>query len=413
MRISHSLIEAFKQCPYRYKLLAIDKLTEPKSQEAVFGSFVHYILHWFYNNHPKTIPLEELLAFYTQKWDELRYIDLKTKTEARLDNVHFEVGKEILANFYNTNKKNDFCEYAVLDLEKRFEIVLNDEDNETHILSGIIDRIDKLGENSFELIDYKTNKKLPGLAEVKRNPQLGLYALGIKQLWPHIKIEDLKFSLYFLKFNEKISVTKLEEDLKKVKENILGTIQIIKKTKAFNPKPTPLCNWCGFKDSCPVFKGRNIQGGPKSQEEMGKLVDQYFDLESQKTSLESQIRTLKTDIETYCKTNKVDRVYGENGYLTKTDLEEDNYDWFKVRDLLRPLGKWQKILTVNRDKLTEVLREIPEDVRLEIEKTKKINKTCKIMQATNYKELSPFQNGDVKDDKDGLKMDEEDVILEG
>jgi RecB family exonuclease len=45
MRISHSLIEAFKQCPYKYKLLAIDKLTEPKSQEAVFGSFIHYILH--------------------------------------------------------------------------------------------------------------------------------------------------------------------------------------------------------------------------------------------------------------------------------------------------------------------------------------------------------------------------------
>jgi hypothetical protein len=70
-------------------------------------------------------------------------------------------------------------------------------------------------------------------------------------------------------------------------------------------------------------------------------------------------------------------------------------------------------LTVNRSKLSEVLREIPEDVRFEIEKTKKINKTCKIIQATNYKELSPFQNGDVKDDKDGLKMDEEDVILEG
>jgi hypothetical protein len=72
---------------------------------------------------------------------------------------------------------------------------------------------------------------------------------------------------------------------------------------------------------------------------MAKLVDRYFDLESQKTGLEGQIEGLKTEIEAYCKTNNVDRVYGETGYFTKTDLEEESYDWIKVRDLLRPLGK--------------------------------------------------------------------------
>jgi len=54
--------------------------------------------------------------------------------------------------------------------------------NDTHILSGVIDRVDKIDEKSFELIDYKTNKSLPSLAEVNRNPQLGLYALGVKQI---------------------------------------------------------------------------------------------------------------------------------------------------------------------------------------------------------------------------------------
>jgi hypothetical protein len=77
------------------------------------------------------------------------------------------------------------------------------------------------------------------------------------------------------------------------------------------------------------------------------------------------------------------------------------------------LGKWNKLLTVKKEKITEVLREIPEDVRIEVEKAKIIKKKTKIIQATHFKELSPFQNGDVKDDKAGLKLDEEDNILTG
>ncbi len=44
MRISHSAMETFKQCPYKYKLNQIDKIPEPKSEEAVFGSYLHFIL---------------------------------------------------------------------------------------------------------------------------------------------------------------------------------------------------------------------------------------------------------------------------------------------------------------------------------------------------------------------------------
>jgi len=69
-------------------------------------------------------------------------------------------------------------------------------------------------------------------------------------------------------------------------------------------------------------------------------------------------------------------------------------------------------LTVKKEKLDEILKEVPEDIRIEIEHTKTTKKTTKVIQATHYKDLSPFQNGDVKDNKDGLKMDAEDTLLE-
>ena len=74
--------------------------------------------------------------------------------------------------------------------------------------------------------------------------------------------------------------------------------------------------------------------------------------------------------------------------------------------------KWNKLLTVQKEKLDEVLKEIPEDIRIEIERTKTTKKTTKIIQATHYKDLSPFQNGDVKDNKEGLKLEAEDSLLE-
>ncbi|TSA57417.1 PD-(D/E)XK nuclease family protein, partial [bacterium] len=39
MRISYSSLENFKQCPLKYKFSQIDKIKEPKSKEAIFGTY--------------------------------------------------------------------------------------------------------------------------------------------------------------------------------------------------------------------------------------------------------------------------------------------------------------------------------------------------------------------------------------
>jgi len=49
-------------------------------------------------------------------------------------------------------------------------------------LSGVIDRVDKIGNEEFEIIDYKTNRTLPSFRDVQKNQQLALYGIGVKQL---------------------------------------------------------------------------------------------------------------------------------------------------------------------------------------------------------------------------------------
>jgi len=49
---------------------------------------------------------------------------------------------------------------------------------------------------------------MPSQKEVDSNLQLALYALGLKRKWPKVDLEQLRLSLYFLKFNEKIETKK-------------------------------------------------------------------------------------------------------------------------------------------------------------------------------------------------------------
>ena len=52
-------------------------------------------------------------------------------------------------------------------MESRFEFEIDDpKTGEKHTLSGIMDRIDKNADGSFEIIDYKTKRKMPGQKEM-------------------------------------------------------------------------------------------------------------------------------------------------------------------------------------------------------------------------------------------------------
>ncbi len=406
MRISYSLLDTFKQCPYKYKLLAIDKIKEPKNPDLAFGSYIHYILHWFYSHKPQTITLKELLGFYEQNWSDVKYTDLETKREVNLNNVYYEEGKETLETFYKSNKeKNNFNDSLIIGLETKFESVIQDKNQNTHILSGVIDRVDKIGNEEFEIIDYKTNRTLPSFRDVQKNQQLALYGIGVKQLWPNITTDRLNFSLYLLKFNEKITIKKTNDDLEQAKEEIINTIKEIESINEFSPKPSKRCSWCGFKDICPVFKELYTKSLP-SDAEIKAAVDRYFILQEKKVNIEKEMKSIENKIDVYLKENNLIRIHGDNGYFTKTEKEESTYDWTKVKNILEPLGKWDKIISINKTKFNEVLKEIPQEIREKIEQTKYNKKVYKIIQATNYNALSPFQNGDINYNKDQFNEDD-------
>ncbi len=395
MRTSYSAIESYRTCPQKYKFQQIDHIRVPKSREAIFGSLIHETLQYMFQRDPLFPTLDEVVAYFRTHWPsketlakEAEYDPLKFTWTEEEEKIYFEEGIRMLKKFY---EKNAPWNFSVLDLESRFTISFADEKTgQTHILAGIIDRIDKPADNSYEIIDYKTSKRMPSQQGVDENLQLSLYALGLQNRWPHLRAEDIKLSLYFLRHNEKLSTAPTQEVIEKTKQRILASIREIetrlKNDKPFEPIPGPLCNWCGYRPLCPAWKHLyRKKKDPLTQQEISAKVAEYFEIKRAEKRFEKQLAGLQNDIKRYMEQEGVTRVFGDEGMISKKTIQRYAYDYEKIKTLLSPLGRWEEILKADDAKLKKLMKEMPEEIRDQIVEARSVAKEYAVLAASEKK----------------------------
>lgn len=376
MRLSYSALDTFQNCPAKFKFQQIDKIKTPKSKEAIFGTAVHSALKMMHE--PNRLPHsseEELLQFFTQNWNNEPY---ENENE---EMAFFHQGIKILKNYYIKNQPVNF---DIVDLETRFEAPLQSAD-ETHIITGQIDRIDKIENNQFEIIDYKTSRKMPSQQSVDENLQLSIYHLGIINRWPSLKNNPVKLSLYFLKHGEKLSTYRAENDIRPFQEkliNIFDKIKICLKEGKFEPRPNPLCDWCNYQNVCPFFKHKyliNQQGAEATidDKQIAILINEFLELKNKNEELNKRIDEIKKNINDYCNQKNIERIFGESGYVTRASQQRFSYDAELVRQILEPINKWENIIKIDLIKLKKTIKELPHQIKIEIEKAKKLEKEFK------------------------------------
>ena len=366
MRTSYSSIGTYLQCPQKFKFQEIDRIRAPKGREAIFGSLIHSTLKFMFKRDPLFPTLDEVIAYFREHWPardvfeaEAKHDPLKRAWTEEEEKAYFEEGVRMLKKFY---EKNAPWNFTVVDLESRFEVVLvDDKTGETHILAGIIDRIDRTPDEKYEIIDYKTSKRMPSQDALDRDLQLSLYSLGLQKRWPHLNADDIKLSLYFLKHGEKLSTQATPETTERTKEHILNTIHEIQErlrtNKEFEPLPGPLCNWCAYRPICPAWKHlyRNQESGVRSQEEVDAAIKEYFELKKQNKTIDSRLDELQEQIRRFMEQEGLTRVFGDEGVISQKTAQRYEYDWEKVKSLLSPLGKWEEILKADETRLSRVI----------------------------------------------------------
>jgi len=335
IRTSFSALDTFKQCPLKYKFQVIDKIRAPKLKEAVFGNKIHKALQWFHSKEPVSPTLDELLNFLKEIWESEVFIDDQE------DMIFFGEAIKILKNYYN------FCQKikekpVILNTETRFEVLLENKDKKC-LLAGIIDRIDK-NKDGIELIDYKTTKRLPSQQDIDNNLQLSLYCLGLLGRWPQFAeqgLENIKLTFHFLKHQEFISTKRTKEQLDSIKEQVWQRLAEIEKSD-FKPIPSPLCDWCGYKKICPMWKHLYKEQFSIDDEQVKKVVNEYFDLKEQNTKNTKRLNELKEIIENYLNKQKLERVFGRFGYITRLTQTRYNYDKDKLKQAIKALPRSEK-----------------------------------------------------------------------
>lgn len=400
MRTSYSAIETYLQCPQRYKFQEIDRIRVPKSREAIFGTLIHNTLKFMFQREPLFPTLDEVINYFRENWPSRETLEAWSKNDPfkpvwseEDEKTYMDEGVKMLKKFYEKNLPWNFI---IVDLESRFEVPLQDEKtNETHILAGKIDRIDKLPDESYEIIDYKTAKRMPPQDSLQKNLQLSLYALGLRKRWPHIKIENIKVSLYFLKHGEKLTTHLTSENIENTQHEVLDKINEIqersRQNKDFEPLPSAICDWCGYKPMCPAWK-HLYKTNDKLQitnDKIDAVIKEYFDIRTAKKQNEDRLSELQKQIKDYMEQEKLTRVFGEDGSISKKTIQRYKYDFEKIKIFLSPIGKWEETLKLDELKLRKVLREIPESMRSTIEDSRSISKEYTVLTVSSKKNKKP------------------------
>jgi len=367
MRISYSALDTYQNCSLKYKYQNIDKIKEPKSKEAVFGTLIHSTLKFIHS--PSLLPpnLEDALDFFSRNWNSDVFEDEME------DRAAFSQGISMIQAYY---KKNNPADFTIVDLESRFAIPIG-ADSDQHVISGIIDRIDKT-EDGYEIIDYKTTKKMPSQEKVDNDLQLSVYMNAFLSRYPKeaANMDKLTVSLYYLKHGVKLSSNRTREQLEQANKLFLDVISHIEAGE-FSPNVTPLCDWCGYQKICPMWRHKFKEQRKIDTSEINDAIEKYITLKAEVASKKTELAAAQDLITDYMEQEGVDRVFGEVGVIAQTLRKTYKYDEAQLRAILEPLDKWESILKIDGVALKNVMPLLSPAARKDVENSKVLDKESK------------------------------------
>lgn len=250
--LSYSQIQTFSICPLHYKLQYMLRIPYQKTAALSFGSSVHSTLKDFYQKllQGKILKAEDIVPILEQQWINEGYESKTHQKEAQ------ERAKYILLQYLKNNFIPNEKKLKPLGVEIPFQFFIKDLNSSQVSLkiAGRIDRVDKIGENKIEIIDYKTGSNMPDEKELKENFQLTLYALAATQVKDSIfnkKPEDVILSLYYLEEEKKLATTRTAQQLEEAKNKILQKVEEIERSD-FTCSGSSYCQNCEYKMLCNV-----------------------------------------------------------------------------------------------------------------------------------------------------------------
>jgi putative RecB family exonuclease len=348
MRLSYSSINTYETCPQKFRFQYEDRLPTSPSPALAFGDSLHQALHRFHSRPVPVAPsVDELQEMLESVWVRDGFSD---PSEERM---YLDHGRQVLAQYHRENASTYRIPAA---LEFRFTI-----DIEGVQLAGVIDRMDRIPGGGYEIIDYKTNRRLPPQERIDRDLQLSIYAVAAKEVWG---IEPERLTLYYLLPGQRMSTTRTAADAEDLRRRI-GTVAERIGAGMFEPRENPLCDWCEFQALCPIFRHREERRNGDPAPRMTEVVDEWIGLKRDGRRVYRRIDELAGLINAFCDEHNYRRLFGTDGAaIDRRPQHVTAPDEAKLRSVLEPLGLWERVLSVDPAKVNALIesRTLPPDV---------------------------------------------------
>ena len=246
--ISPSRASDYKRCPLQYRLRAIDRIPEPKTEAQVKGTLVHAVLEEMF-----TWPREERTYPAAVKrlkptWEQMRDDDPTCADPVKDDYQLLVDSRTLLRGYFTMENPLGFDAHAQ---EMPVDFTLP---NGVPV-RGFIDRVDVAPTGEVRVVDYKTGKKPLLRYSQDAQFQMRFYALVY---WRLFGIVPTQLKLMYLKVMDSMILTPSEEELEYFERDLAELwwkIEADGKAGTFRPQQSKLCGWCAFQSLCPVFGG--------------------------------------------------------------------------------------------------------------------------------------------------------------
>lgn len=246
-RLSFTQLSAFERCPLQYKFAHLYRVPVFGNPASTFGRTMHTTLENLFRSYreaeekgePITMDEAGVRALYDAAWSDAWYPDDATREEYRM------MGWLALRKIHGEALENP--PHPVY-LEQDFTLKIGE-----FVIKGRIDRVDRLPDGTYEIVDYKSgNPKTEEMIKKDRDSrrQLTLYYLAAREA---LGIEVTKMTYYYLTDNTTVTLAPKPKEVEKLREEILEIGEALK-TTTFPPQPDYHCRHCDFRNICEYRK---------------------------------------------------------------------------------------------------------------------------------------------------------------
>jgi RecB family exonuclease len=236
LSLSASDLGLYLTCPLKYKFARVFGIPQEPTINQRFGILIHNVLERFHKEEGQKREGGQryLMSLFESGWrrsgfgssdDELQFRD-RARDAMRL---YWE--------------KESASTSVPVWLERKFDFRIGE-----HHVRGRVDRVDRLSDGDYEVIDYKTGERKTE-AELENDLQLALYRLAAREVW---ELEAETGSYYYVLDAEKVMAPAKPDDTERVERTVLEVGEGIL-SQDFEPRPSKsVCSWCDFRLICPA-----------------------------------------------------------------------------------------------------------------------------------------------------------------